>query len=148
MKISAKGRYALAAMTEIARRANGGENISVINISGTLGISKIYLEQVLVQLKKAGLIFSVKGSKGGHQLALAPNEITAWDILVTVETSLVEKADSTVKDYSPDIEAALNDLIFRVLDNTVKNCLQQITIQNLLDYSARQNRELAYMLNL
>ncbi|MEL7602247.1 MAG: Rrf2 family transcriptional regulator, partial [Bacillota bacterium] len=46
MRVSAKGRYALAAMLHMAQRADTGEYITVISISERLGISKIYLEQV------------------------------------------------------------------------------------------------------
>lgn len=148
MRVSAKGRYALAAVIEIARQAGEGENISVINIANTLGISKIYLEQVLVQLKKGGLIFSVKGSRGGHQLAREPGKITAWDVLLTVENTLVEKADSTVAEQSPAIEMALRTLVFDTLDAAVKTCLERITIQELLDYSEKQRSEQSYMLYL
>ena len=46
MKISAKGRYGLAAMTYLARNYEAGTPITIISISEKLGISKIYLEQV------------------------------------------------------------------------------------------------------
>jgi Rrf2 family protein len=148
MRISAKGRYALAAITEIARQARDGDNISVFNISKSLGISKIYLEQVLVQLKKGGAIISIKGSKGGHQLAKEPKSITAWDVLLTVENSLVEQAENTVADNSPGIDMMLKTLIFDALDSSIKRCLCSITVQDMLDSSEQQISDQAYMLNL
>lgn len=78
MRVSAKGRYALAAIVEIASQTRSGGIISVINIANTLDISKIYLEQVLSQLKKRGIIFSLKGSRGGYQLAREPRSITVF----------------------------------------------------------------------
>ncbi|MDR1059954.1 MAG: Rrf2 family transcriptional regulator [Clostridiales bacterium] len=148
MRISAKGRYALAAITEIARQAREGDNVSVYNISKTLGISKIYLEQVLVQLKKGGVIISIKGSKGGHQLAREPKKITAWDVLLTVENGLVEQAESTVADQAPGIDVMLRSLVFDVLDDAIKRCLDGITVQDMLDCSEQQIFDQAYMLNL
>ena len=87
MRISAKGRYALAAAISMAQQHGTGEYITVISISEKLGISKIYLEQVFSLLKRAGLVTSVKGAQGGYQLSRMPGQITALDLLMAVETS-------------------------------------------------------------
>jgi Rrf2 family protein len=146
MRISAKGRYALAAITEISRQARAGESISVFHISKALGISKIYLEQVLVQLKKGGIINSIKGSKGGHQLAKDPRKVTAWDVLLTVENGLVEQADGTVGEQAPAIEIMLKTLVFDKLDHAIKGCLEGVTVQDMLDYSEQQKSDQAFMM--
>ena len=85
MKISAKGRYGLAAMTYLARNYASGSPITIISISEKLGISKIYLEQVFSLLKRANLVHSIKGSQGGYQLAREPRAISAYDILSSIE---------------------------------------------------------------
>ena len=78
MKISAKGRYGLAAMTYLARNYASGSPVTIVSISEKLGISKIYLEQVFSLLKRARLVNSIKGSQGGYQLSRAPREITPY----------------------------------------------------------------------
>jgi len=148
MRVSAKGRYALAAIIEIARQTGEGGMISVLSIANTLGIPKIYLEQVLSQLKKGNIIYASKGSRGGYQLAREPVNITALDVLLTVENTLMEKADSTVPEQSPGIEIALREKVWGELDRAVEACLGSITVQELLDYSERQRSEQAYMLNM
>ncbi|MDR1206104.1 MAG: Rrf2 family transcriptional regulator [Peptococcaceae bacterium] len=148
MRISAKGRYALAAMIEIARSTRENEIISVINIVNALGISKIYLEQILSQLKKGNIIYALKGSKGGYRLVRDPRGVTALDILLTVENTLIEKADSTVDGQSPAIEMALREMVFNRLDSAVETCLKSVSIQDLLDYTDQQRAEQSYMLNL
>jgi Rrf2 family protein len=148
MRISAKGRYALAAMIEIARSTREEEIISVINIVNALGISKIYLEQILSQLKKGNIIYALKGSKGGYRLVRDPGSVTALDILLTVENTLIERADNTVENQSPAIEMALREMVFNRLDSAVETCLKNITVQDLLDYSDQQRAEQSYMLNL
>ncbi|MDR0841017.1 MAG: Rrf2 family transcriptional regulator [Christensenellaceae bacterium] len=148
MRISAKGRYALAAMIEIARQTKDGEIISVINISGTLGISKIYLEQVLSQLKKGGIINALKGSKGGYQLARDPGTISAMDVLLTVENTLIESAGSTVEEQAPAVEMALKEKVFQPLDRAVRVCLSGITIADLLEYTDQQNADQSFMMNM
>ena len=92
MKISAKGRYGLAAMAFLARISQATSPTTILTISENLGISKIYLEQVFSLLKHARLVTSSKGSQGGYQLARTPQEITAWDVLSAIELPLTEKA--------------------------------------------------------
>ena len=92
MKISAKGRYGLAAMTCLAQNFASGSPITIISISEKLGISKIYLEQVFSLLKRAQLVNSIKGSQGGYQLSREPREISAYDILSSIELSLMESS--------------------------------------------------------
>ena len=102
MKISSKGRYGLAAMIYIAQNGINGECITIISIAERLNISKIYLEQVFSLLKRANLVISVKGAQGGYKLSHSPKEITAREILESIESSLFETTDLTVK------ESALN----------------------------------------
>ena len=148
MKISVKGRYALAAVVDIARNSGSGGNVSVINISKTLGISKIYLEQVFAQLKKANILLSSKGSKGGYLLSRPPVKITAWDVLASLEATLAEHAENTVEENAPEIESAMKTLVFRPLDDAVMNFLSGITVQDLLDFSDKQKSGQAFMLNM
>lgn len=132
MKISAKGRYALAAMTAMGQHYGSGEYITVIKISEQLGISKIYLEQVFSLLKRGGLVHAVKGAQGGYQLERMPELITVYDILSAVEFSLFEATEATVAQAAPEIETALNKAIFAILDESVKNTLEKITVADLM----------------
>ena len=106
MRISAKGRYALAAMINIAQNYNNGRYITVISISEKLGISKIYLAPVFSLLKRGGLVTSVKGTQGGYLLTRAPKHITAYDILSSVELPLFEHVDKTVSQNAHFIDAS------------------------------------------
>src|SRR5665647_1533809 len=103
MRISSKGRYALAAVISMAQQYHSGENVTVISISGKLGISKIYLVQVFSLLKRGGLVTSVKGAQGGYQLTRIPEKISVFDILSAVDIALFEKAEETVREKAPDI---------------------------------------------
>ena len=132
MRISAKGRYALASVVSMAQQYDTGEFITLISISERLGISKIYLEQVFSLLKRADLVLSVKGSQGGYQLARAPKQITALDVLAAVETSLFDRSEDTVPEKAPEIEAAMRSLVFESLDQSVAETLIRCTIEDLL----------------
>jgi Rrf2 family protein len=85
MRISAKGRYGLAAMISMAQNSRKDEYITIISISERLGISKIYLEQVFALLKRANLVVSTKGSSGGYQLTRPSDRISAFDIISAIE---------------------------------------------------------------
>ncbi|MDR2156672.1 MAG: Rrf2 family transcriptional regulator [Clostridiales Family XIII bacterium] len=147
MRISVKGRYALASVITIAEESERDRNVSVNSIAETLGISKIYLEQVFAQLKKTKLLTSVKGPKGGYRLARSPSKITAWEVLSALELSLNEKPESTVGESAPEIEMAIRSLIFEPLDASIKERLNGVTLRDLLDFVEGQESNRAFMLN-
>ena len=132
MRISAKGRYGLAAMAHLALNYSGGSPITIISISEKMGISKIYLEQVFALLKRGGLVLSLKGSQGGYQLSRAPKDITAYDILASIETSMMEPADKTVADTQPKLENALQELVFDRLDDAIRASLAEVNLEDIL----------------
>lgn len=145
MRLSAKGRYALASTIYMARNYNRDEYITLISISEKLNISKIYLEQVFSLLKRGGIVNSIKGSQGGYQLSNAPEKITAYDILSSVETTLFENAEETIKEQAPDIEEAVKTLIYDPLDLTVKKFLSNISLAVLVAEADKMNGESALM---
>jgi Rrf2 family protein len=139
MRISTKGRYALAAMTHMAAHYDNGENLTVISIAERLGTSKIYLEQIFSLLKRSGLLNSVKGALGGYQLVRVPRQITVADILSAVELSLFEETKNTVSDNAPEIDKAIRLTVFDVLDKSIKDTLIHITLEELV-IAAEKNR--------
>jgi Rrf2 family protein len=146
LRISARGRYALAALIEIARQTRTGKVVSVVSISDRLGISKIFLEQTVALLKRSGVLQSIKGARGGYQLAKDARAITVLDVLQAIENTLFEKSDETVSETSPATEAALKEKVFRPLDSVIENALALVTVQDLLDYADEQTTEQSFML--
>jgi Rrf2 family cysteine metabolism transcriptional repressor len=146
MRISAKGRYALAAMISIAGDYSSAEgHTSIISISDKLGISKIYLEQVFSLLKRGGVVNSVKGAQGGYYLTRMPQQITAMDILSAVELSLFENIGETTKKKAPEIEAAMRILVFDKIDDSIKTVLQKITLAQLVSEAEKNKTNQGYM---
>lgn len=131
MRISSKGRYALAAMALMAERFQSGEFTTVISISEHFGISKIYLEQVFSLMKRAGLVASAKGAQGGYQLTRKPSEINVFEVLHAAELSLFEQAEATVAEKSPEVDRALSELVFTPLDEAVRASLETVTLDKL-----------------
>lgn len=81
MRISAKGRYGLAAMITLAQESTQDLCTQrVIVIAEKLGLSKIYLEQVFALLKRGKLVTSIKGAQGGCSLSRPAPQINAYEI--------------------------------------------------------------------
>ena len=145
MRISAKGRYALAATVSMAQDYNKGECITVISISEKLGVSKIYLEQVFSLLKRGDIVTSLKGSQGGYMLTHTPNEISAYQVLAAVESALTESTEETVAQKAPQIDAAMQTLVFGSLDSAIKAALEKITLDDLVLEAEKHNAENSLM---
>lgn len=88
MKLSAKERVSLRAMSEFARHYGGGP-ISLHEIARTQDLPMSYLEHVVSILRRAGLLASVRGAHGGYSLARDPATISVGDVFRAVEGSLV-----------------------------------------------------------
>lgn len=88
MFFTTKGRYGLIAMFELAKLEGLGP-VPLSEISKRVSVSLGYLEQIFLVLRKAGLIKSVRGAKGGYALAKRPSEISVGDILKKLEGPLV-----------------------------------------------------------
>jgi Rrf2 family protein len=87
MKISTKIRYGARAMLELASHYGEGP-IELKEIAKKEDISLKYLEQVINPLRAAGLVKSIRGSKGGYSLAKPPSQICLYDVVETLEGAL------------------------------------------------------------
>ena len=87
MMISTKGRYGLRLMLDLAKESHG-RPVPVKEIAKRQEISDKYLEQIISQFSKAGLVKSVRGAQGGYVLTKPANEITAGEVLRAAEGSI------------------------------------------------------------
>ena len=123
MKISTKGRYALRLMIDLAQHDAGGY-IPLRDISRRQEISAKYLEQIVVQLSRAGFVTSTRGAQGGYRLARPAAQITSGEILRAVEGELtaIPCLASAVdcphrgQCHTLDFWSGLNDLINKYVD--------------------------------
>ena len=87
MKLTTKGRYAVTAMMDLALHAKL-DHIALVDIAERQNISQAYLEKLFGSLRKAGLVTSVRGAKGGYKLALSDKEISLADILIAADEQI------------------------------------------------------------
>jgi Rrf2 family protein len=87
MKLSTKGRYGLRAVLDLALNSET-EAVALSSIAERQSISISYLEQLIAKLKKAGIVESTRGARGGYILARPAEEISVGEILRTLEGTL------------------------------------------------------------
>src|SRR5207249_1347679 len=87
MRVSAKAEYACIAMYELAVNYGDPQPVRVKAIAEAHGIPLRFLVQILLQLKGAGLVASIRGAAGGYQLARPPETISLAEVLNTIDRS-------------------------------------------------------------
>ncbi len=85
MRFSSKELYGLKAVVEIARHYNEGP-VSLAWVARVRRLPLPYLEQIIPLLRKAGLVESTRGARGGYRLAKPPDEISVGDVLRALES--------------------------------------------------------------
>lgn len=90
MRLSTKSRYGTRMLIDIATHGQNGP-VSVAEISSRTGISEKYMEKLIRRLKRAGLVVSRRGPKGGHLLKRPAAEITVGDVVRALEDCVVLK---------------------------------------------------------
>jgi len=87
MMFSTKAEYGVRVMVELARRV-GEEPVPLTEIAEHDGLPLAYLEHLVARLRKAGLLESRRGSRGGYLLARVPTEITMAEVVEALEGSI------------------------------------------------------------
>ena len=127
MKISQKGLYALQAMMMLARHADQGA-IRIRDIAYEEALPEKFLELILLELKNARMVESVRGAKGGYQLRRAPAEIHLSEIIRLIDGPLAPFGDAEqlriLIDRDPGRRALyrvfldIRDAAAKILENT------------------------------
>lgn len=132
MRVSAKELYGLRAMGEFARRFGAGP-LSLADVARTQGISQSYLEQIAIDLRRAGLLHSKRGAQGGYYLARAPQATTAGDVIRALEGSILPVqcvAEEWCTPCDHEAECTARGMWERVRDRLIET-LDSITLADL-----------------
>ena len=140
MKISTKGRYALRLMLDLAYN-HTGSFIPIKNISQRQDISDKYLEQIITQLSRAGLVKSARGAQGGYMLAKEPQEYTVGEILRLLEGNLapVGCVDDTKEACTRAAECVPMEL-WREIKDAASKVVDNITLADLVEQQRQKCR--------
>ena len=133
MKISQKGLYALQAMMTLARKHEQGA-IKIREIAAESNLPEKFLELILLELKNARIVDSVRGARGGYQLRRDPAEIPLSDIIRLVDGPLAPMGDAeqlrSLIDKDED-HRALYEVFLAVRDAAAK-ILEHTTVADLV----------------
>lgn len=138
MKLSTKTRYGVRAVFDLAYHCSG-TSAQVKDIAKRQNVSQRYLEQIFHKLKKAGIVKSERGPKGGYLLTRQAKEITLGDIYRAVENAfnLVPcKKRGKLCDKSEDCVAMP---IWENITKQVEEIFDSVTIEDLCDIAANMN---------
>jgi len=126
LRLSTRGHYGLKAMFDLANNYGSGP-ISLKTVAERQNLSDHYLEQLIAMLRKAGLVKSMRGAKGGYFLAREPSEIRVGDVIRALEgpiapvhcVSETDPGNCNEADYciTRTVWARVRDGIARVLDS-------------------------------
>ena len=134
MKLSSKGRYAVMALTDMAR-FNQKEPISLRDISLRQGISLVYLEQLFLKLKKNNVVKSVRGKKGGYILSKNASDIKISDIFFAVEEKVktVGCEKHSKKGCNGRSAKCISHNLWDELEVYINNFFQQRSLSDLIN---------------
>ena len=88
MRLSARVDYALRAMAELAAQAGEGRLITADRLAGAQEIPPKFLESILLQLRRGGVVVAQRGPEGGYRLARPPGEISLAEIIRVIDGPL------------------------------------------------------------
>lgn len=127
MNISARCEYACRAVVELARRADSGEPVTAQTIASHRNIPEKYLVHILLQLKRAGLVESIRGAQGGYVLAKPPEAVSLLDIVNAIDGPILEPLPA--HDTAADDMAA----VWKHVSDQIAGLLRQWSVRRLLD---------------
>lgn len=128
MKVSTKGRYGLRALVDLTVSTIDAP-VPLADIAGRQNISLNYLEQVFGQLRRAGIVRSIKGSGGGYRLAKDVRQITVKEVLEALEGPFSIAEDSG--NPADPLQRAIRRLVWDEIDRQVNSFLEEKTLDDL-----------------
>jgi Rrf2 family transcriptional regulator, cysteine metabolism repressor len=133
MKLTARSEYALLALVYLARHEAEGF-ISIDTIAQAQGIPPKFLEQLMLALKRAHLLHSAKGQRGGYALAKAPIQISLAEIIRLFDGALAPTESVSENFYEPTPIEKEQSLVrvFKDIRDYISSRLEQTTLADVL----------------
>lgn len=130
VRISAKADYAMRGVTEIAAAGDGpvkGEAIAKAQ-----GIPQKFLENILSDLRQAGIVRSQRGADGGYWLAKAPEQITVADVIRAVEGPLASVRGEAPENVDYTGNAAALQKVWIAVRHNLREVVEHVTLADLV----------------
>ncbi|MEA5470267.1 RrF2 family transcriptional regulator [Spirulina sp. 06S082] len=133
MKLTTRGHYSVKALLDLSLQPDD-KPASVCAIAERQDIPAPYLEKLLIELRRGGLVYSIRGSRGGYQLARNPSQISLGQIFAAVGEEV-----APLPKQIPDADRAEDWValsLWKRLNEKLKESLYRITLADLY-YDAR-----------
>jgi Rrf2 family protein len=135
VKLSVKSDYAARAVLWLAHHYPGGGARTVEEMATSQGIPPNYLVQILIELKSAQIVKSLRGKEGGYMLARPPAEITFGDVLRCVHGEIFDSPGLNNPQNPPELREAWGQI-----QEAVSRSANGISFQELLERSAEKGK--------
>ena len=138
MRVSAKAEYACVAMLELAANSNDPQPVRIKAIAESQGISSSFLVQILLQLKTAGLVASVRGAAGGYQLARPPESISLAAVINAIDDRTLAPRSALAdahRSRTTDVLLA----VWKEIQTEEQKMLENLTLAELLRRTEQSN---------
>lgn len=131
MNISSRCEYGCRAVVELALHLPSESPLPAVTIAERRNIPEKYLVHILLQLKRAGIVRSVRGAQGGYILARPPEEVTLRDIVTAIDGPVLDPLplnDSSSADLAPS---------WRRVAEKVQDALASVNIQHIIEHASK-----------
>lgn len=144
MRLSTKGEYGLRAMVVLALKYRDGP-VPLREVAEQENISLQYLEQIFPALRRATLIQSIRGAKGGYTLAREPSKTRVGDIIRALEGPLapvgcVIEGDD-IKEFCSRSTGCLTRNVWERLYERINDVLDEISLGDMISWPQKQSAE-------
>lgn len=130
MRLSAKADYAVRAAVELAAAPEGP--VKGETIAATQGISIKFLENILAELRRSGIVASRRGSDGGYWLAKPADEVSIADVMRAVEGPLASVRGEAPERVQYNGAAQALPRVWIALRGSLRTVLEQVTLADVV----------------
>ncbi len=132
MRLTTKGQYGARAMLDLAIYCNDGP-ILLRDIAKRQEVSEKYLEHSVSALRKAGLVRSIRGARGGYVLARQPSEIRLSEIMEVLEGSMAPVECVDDPQVCQRAQLCVTRDIWARMKDAIDNILESITLRDMVE---------------
>lgn len=140
MKVSTKGRYGLRILLDLALHESSKPRM-IKDIAESQQISEKYISRLIIELRRAGMVKSIRGSKGGYKIARQPQHLTVLDVVEVMEGPISIVDCVSAPQSCARLDACATRDIWNKLNSDIRSCLSKITLQDIIDSYRRKNPE-------
>ena len=146
MKVSTRGEYGVRAMVALAHHFGEGP-MSVAEVAKASSVPSAYLEQLIAPLRRAGLVESTRGSRGGYRLARSPELVRVGEVYRVMEGPIAPMdcvSEDVAEQTCPLIDGCETRPVWLKVRESIVEALDSTTLADLIaERSARRGQRVA-----